>query len=92
MFLLAMTVRFSLLQHLLAQTCCVYLQHLPGIHACDGVVVEPLFIAGPICEQVVVVDRRHCIPRKAFISPLEEEDWVSPCAVQFQNDCAAWRL
>ena len=55
-------------------------------------VVEPLLIANAISIQIVVLDGRHCISCKAFIPPLEEEDWVPSCAVELKHKCAASRL
>ena len=55
-------------------------------------VVEPLLIADAVCIQFIVLDGRHCISCKAFISPLEEEDWVSSGAVELKHKCAPCRL
>ena len=55
-------------------------------------VVEPLLIADAICVQIIVLDGRDCISCKAFIPPLEEEDWVPSCAVELKHKGAACRL
>ena len=64
---------------------------LPGRFARDAVVVQPLFIARRVCKEVVVLERWHCIPCKAFIMALQKQHGVAPGAVHFNQDGSTCR-
>lgn len=47
----------------------IHPQLLPGVHAHNTMVVEPLLVADAVCIQIIVLDGGHGVSCKAFILP-----------------------